>query len=146
MKNLSAAGMPQSGKRTPSSIWAISASGNEGFRSPDVSTERSPSSWENNDRYDSKEYLKYFSQVAGIVEMKDFALSHVPLHESQLKKWHFNVHGHLHSRTVKRLRHRDEPKALKRVDDMRFLCVSCEQVNLTPVSYDWILGKLADRR
>jgi calcineurin-like phosphoesterase family protein len=96
----------------------------------------------NNDRYESKDYLRYFGQIAGIVEMKDFALSHVPLHESQLKRWHFNVHGHLHSRTVKRLRHRDEPKAVKHVDDLRFLCVSCEQVNLTPVSYDWILGKL----
>ena len=78
--------------------------------------------------------------------MEDFVLSHVPLHESQLKRWHFNVHGHLHSRTIKRLRHREEPKAVKHVDDLRFLCVSCEQVNLTPVSYDWILSKLADRR
>jgi len=35
---------------------------------------------------------------------------------------------------------------VKHVDDLRFLCVSCEQVNLTPVSYGWILSKLADRR
>jgi len=100
----------------------------------------------NNDRYASKDYLKYFDRIAGIVKMQDFVLSHVPLHESQLKRWHFNVHGHLHSRTIKRLRHRDEPKAVKHVDDLHFLCVSCEQVNLTPVSYDWILSKLADRR
>jgi len=100
----------------------------------------------NNDRYDSKDYLKYFDRIAGIAKMEDFVLSHVPLHESQLKRWHFNVHGHLHSRTIKRLRRRDEPKAVKHVDDLRFLCVSCEQVNLTPVSYGWILSKLADRR
>jgi calcineurin-like phosphoesterase family protein len=100
----------------------------------------------NNDRYESNDYLKYFSQIAGIIEMKDFTLSHVPLHESQLKRWYFDVHGHLHSRTVKRLRHRDEPKAVKQSTISAFLCVSCEQVNLTPVSYDWILSELADRR
>jgi calcineurin-like phosphoesterase family protein len=98
----------------------------------------------NNDRYDSKDYLKYFTQLAAIIELKDFALSHVPLHESQLKHWHFNVHGHLHSRSVKRHRHRNEPEAAKYVDDLRFLCVSCERVNLTPVSYEWILRNLAE--
>src|SRR5580693_825439 len=71
----------------------------------------------NNDRYESKDYRKYFNQITGIIEMKDFALSHVLLYESQLKRWRFNVHGHLHLCTVKRLRHRDDLKHVKLVDD-----------------------------
>jgi hypothetical protein len=44
------------------------------------------------------------------------------------------------------IENRDKPKAVKYVDDLRFLCVCCEQVNLTPVSYGWILAKLAGRK
>jgi calcineurin-like phosphoesterase family protein len=100
----------------------------------------------NNDRYDTKEYLRYFTHLAAIIELKDFALSHVPLHESQLKRWRVNVHGHLHWRTVKKPRRRGGPPGTKGANDPHYLCVSCEQVNLEPVSYDWILAKLAERK
>lgn len=78
----------------------------------------------NHDRYGAEEYLKYFATVHGIVEYKGMILSHVPVHVDQLKRWPFNVHGHLHT---------------KRVLDQRYFCVSCEQINLTPVSLDFIL-------
>jgi len=83
----------------------------------------------NHDVYGASEYLKYFSKVFGIVEYKGMVLSHAPLHESQLKRWYINVHGHLHTKTL---------------NDPRYINVSCEQINLTPVPLDYIFNKWAE--
>jgi calcineurin-like phosphoesterase family protein len=40
-----------------------------------------------------------------------------------------NLHGHLHTRTV---------------DDRRYVWVSAEQINLTPIPYDEILNRWAE--
>lgn len=85
----------------------------------------------NHDAYPTEEYLKYFARVYGITEYKGMILSHAPLHEGQLNRWYLNVHGHLHTNTVK----------INDNDDMRYLCVSCEQINLTPVPLEWIYEK-----
>ena len=95
----------------------------------------------NHDMDDTEDYLKYFTRLAGIVEYKDFVLSHAPVHESQLKRWPLNIHGHLHARTVKRI---TAPHG--EIEDLRYLCVSCEQINLTPVSYEWVMSKWAERK
>ena len=129
-------GIPRSARKTPYGTWVISVSASGGLPVAARLNGKKSLVLGNNDRYESKDYRKYFNQITGIIEMKDFALSHVPLHESQLKRWRFNVHGHLHLRTVKRLRHRDDLKHVKLVDDFRYLCVNCEQINLIPVLYD----------
>jgi calcineurin-like phosphoesterase family protein len=99
----------------------------------------------NHDMYATEDYLRYFTRLAGVVEYKGLVLSHAPLHESQLARWYMNVHGHLHTRRVMappemRL---DGVIVANRVD-RRYVCVSAEQVNLTPVSFDWILNRSAE--
>ncbi len=78
----------------------------------------------NHDMYPAADYLRYFSRLCGIVEYKGAVLSHAPLHESQLSRWHMNIHGHLHTHTL---------------NDPRYVNVSAEQIELTPISYDEIL-------
>ncbi len=46
-----------------------------------------------------------------------------------------NVHGHLHTHQVLRAGGKPDP---------RYVCVSAEQVDLTPVPFDWILNKWAE--
>lgn len=81
----------------------------------------------NHDMYASADYLRHFDRLAGVVELKGGVLSHVPVHPSQLERWAFNIHGHLHIGTV---------------DDPRYFCASAEQINLTPVSLDVILERI----
>jgi calcineurin-like phosphoesterase family protein len=45
-------------------------------------------------------------------------LTHIPVHPSELRRGVLNVHGHLHARSV---------------GDARYVCVSLEQTNFSPV-------------
>lgn len=80
----------------------------------------------NHDVYGAEEYLKYFAKIYGIVEYKGMIFSHAPVHEDQLKRWYLNVHGHLHSKII---------------NDSRWINVSLEQINLTPISYEDLIKK-----
>jgi calcineurin-like phosphoesterase family protein len=84
----------------------------------------------NHDRYPTVEYLRYFSKVLGAVEVKGMILTHIPVHVSQLDcgRYTHNIHGHLHTYVLA---------------DERYINVSAEQVNLTPISLDE-LNKLAN--
>lgn len=72
----------------------------------------------NHDTYPTSSYLKYFNRVYGAVQYKDCVLTHIPVHPSQFPRFRLNIHGHLH---------------LKVIADTRYINVSCEQVNYTPV-------------
>lgn len=100
----------------------------------------------NHDMYATEDYLRYFTRLAGIIEYKGLALSHAPVHENQLSRWYMNVHGHLHTKRVQRaklVQTHGEEGAFE--DDPRYVCVSCEQIELAPVPFDWILNKWAER-
>lgn len=97
----------------------------------------------NHDMYPTGDYLRYFSRLAGVIEYKGLVLSHSPLHESQLARWRGNVHGHLHAdrvmRVVKGDTYPDTPPQSE--PDPRYVSVCCEQTDLAPVPFDWILNK-----
>jgi calcineurin-like phosphoesterase family protein len=81
----------------------------------------------NHDHYPTEEYLKYFQKVYGAATLKGgILLTHIPVHPAQLERFKFNIHGHLHAYCL---------------DDQRYINVSCEQINLTPVPMDWIYSK-----
>jgi len=75
----------------------------------------------NHDTFSTESYLKYFHKVYGSAQFDGNILSHIPVHESQFTRWDYNIHGHLHS---------------KDLDDRRYVNVSCEQINMTPISYE----------
>lgn len=49
--------------------------------------------------------------------------THIPIHPSCLDRWTVNVHGHLHD---------------QKIDDPRYLCVSCEAVDYRPINMEEI--------
>jgi calcineurin-like phosphoesterase family protein len=61
-------------------------------------------------------------KVCGSVEYKGGIISHIPVHTSQLERWDFNIHGHLHEDVVE--------------DDGRYICVSAEHTDFTPISWE----------
>lgn len=89
----------------------------------------------NHDKYPITRYTKYFSQVFGCVRYKECILSHIPVHESQFERYKYNIHGHLHS---KRVLAQDQSIFTEDVDE-RYICVSAEQTNLTPVLFSSLI-------
>lgn len=92
----------------------------------------------NHDSYPVGEYLKYFHSVHGVGEYSRhltgsrFVLTHVPIHPDSLEeRWTYNIHGHLHTSRVQR-----DGKP-----DQRYICVSAEQIDLTPISYDALMAR-----
>jgi calcineurin-like phosphoesterase family protein len=76
----------------------------------------------NHDHYPSEKYLRYFSKLYGVAQLKTGeVLSHIPMHPASLERWGTNIHGHLHSKTM---------------DDPRYVCVSCERIGFAPITYE----------
>lgn len=85
----------------------------------------------NHDRYDILEYGNYFEEIYGVASFKmKTILTHVPVTDKQFYRYSANIHGHLHSRTM---------------DDKRYINVSVERWNLTPVSWDVLREKIQPR-
>lgn len=85
----------------------------------------------NHDLHPTKYYLQYFRDVYGVRGLGDpkCILTHVPIHPSSVERWLFNVHGHLHHNII---------------DDPRYINVSCEQVNFTPINLREVLMNRLD--
>jgi len=69
------------------------------------------------------ELLKYVNSVCGLITYKGFVLSHCPIHGSEIGRFRKNIHGHVHEKSLK---------------DSRYINVSCEVVDYTPVLFDKI--------
>lgn len=93
----------------------------------------------NHDCYSSHTYLEHFNKIFGQIEYKSkIVLSHMPVHEMEVgvgNRYALNLHGHLH--TLKVLLQNG-------VSDPRYFCVSCEQLNYIPISYEEILERNKD--
>ena len=75
----------------------------------------------NHDTFQIERYAKYFTHVYGAVVYKKFLLTHIPIVSTQFYRCKGNIHGHTHSNNM---------------DDPRYINVSCEQNNLTPINYE----------
>jgi calcineurin-like phosphoesterase family protein len=84
----------------------------------------------NHDTLQTADYLRFFHKVYGAVEFKGMILTHIPVHPQQLDRFRRNVHGHLHA---------------EKLDDPRYINVSCEQIDLTPISIDELMARAAIR-
>lgn len=83
-------------------------------------------------------------RVHGAVVYNQAILTHIPIHPQEMW-WDINVHGHLHSNYVHK--HADFPAAGHRdgEKDVRYICVSCEWVNFTPVDLNDLLEEHRER-
>ena len=86
----------------------------------------------NHDIFRINEYLEYFKDVRGTHKLDSYILSHIPIHPDSIARWASgNIHGHLHSNNVKIINEYNQE-----VIDGRYICVSVEQINYTPIAYE----------
>lgn len=97
----------------------------------------------NHDKHKLKDYLQYFEDIQGCLNLDQYLLTHIPIHPESLGRWKANIHGHLHSSKVKAtlLNHRDsiynDPIASASVtEDARYINVSVEQTNFYPIAWE----------
>ncbi len=81
----------------------------------------------NHDIFKLHDYTKYFRDIRAYHVMDKFILSHIPVHESQKRRWEGNIHGHLHDRSI---------------DDPWYTCVSVEQINYKPILFEELVYKI----
>lgn len=87
----------------------------------------------NHDTVPKDIYLKYFNRISGCYELSKkylglkTILTHIPIHECQLKRYDLNIHGHLHE---------------EKINNSKYLCVSVESINYTPMSLDKVKKSL----
>ena len=86
-------------------------------------------------RKDVDEMRKYVDGVAGLVKYKGVFLSHCPIHPMELDyRVSRCVHGHIHEKKV----------YLNGMPDPRYICVSCEQVDYTPIEFNKLINRRYD--
>lgn len=97
----------------------------------------------NHDVFDVHEYLKYFEDIKGSHQLDGFLLTHFPIHPESLFKKKGNFHGHIHDGYVMkeveeatRTTHGDYTTFMTQVRDPRYLCLSVENTNYTPITFD----------
>lgn len=76
----------------------------------------------NHDEFTLDVYKPYFNKIHGFVRYKGTWLSHAPIHPQELRG-KINIHGHNHNKIV---------------PDSRYVCVSVEQVNGMPITFEEI--------
>ena len=86
----------------------------------------------NHDLFRLEEYTPYFRDIRGFGTLDGFALTHVPIHPESLGRWTGNWHGHLHAHRVMKQKH---AKAKLEIDE-RYMCLSMEHINYTPISLE----------
>lgn len=75
-------------------------------------------------------WLEHFVRVSAQEEFDGGVLSHIPVHPYQQYRFKRNIHGHTHDQLVMmNIAGTDVP-------DPFYWNVSCEQVDLTPISYE----------
>ena len=72
------------------------------------------------------ELLKYVHSFCAMFKYKGFILTHCPVHESEINRFRKNIHGHVHGLSL---------------PDSRYVNVSCEAVNYTPILISSINNK-----
>lgn len=91
----------------------------------------------NHDIFELHDYVPHFYQVnACRVFEEGFIATHMPIHPMELRRFKFNVHGHLHDKVVRDNKGTVEP---------RYLCVSLEQTGFAPISMEEIMTIRRDR-
>lgn len=79
----------------------------------------------NHDSMAMNEYAKIFVKIFGVkyIGRDDAICTHIPVSESNFRRFKLNIHGHMHHH---------------KMADNRYVNVSVEQINYTPISLDEI--------
>lgn len=95
----------------------------------------------NHDIFRLNEYAEHFYDIRSYhmlnIDVHDkktnIIMSHIPIHEQELKRFGINVHGHLHANRVL--------NSSNEIDE-RYQCVCVEQTNFRPISLEEVISKI----
>lgn len=99
----------------------------------------------NHDIFRLNEYTEVFRDIRAyhVMAKEKAILSHIPIHPQSLERWNVNVHGHLHTNIVTTVQQvlvnpgeRGSHLEYVAIPDHRYLCVSMEHINYTPISWE----------
>lgn len=108
----------------------------------------------NHEHKNISEYLPYFEDIKAYREDKKLGIlfSHIPVHESQLERWKFNVHGHTHSHNITKKEYSATAWTdsvcnyadleYEEVPDKRYINISLEQTAYAPLSHDELMERV----
>ena len=78
--------------------------------------------------------LNHVNAVCSTFKSKGVIFTHIPIHSPVMNRFRKNIHGHLHENKVMRIVQSDfEMRGEEEIEDDRYLNVSCECVDFTPV-------------
>jgi len=101
----------------------------------------------NHDIFKTAEYMQYFDEIYGVrvYQQHGIICSHIPLHPESLSRWKVNVHGHLHANRVMTPPELLETGCIMPAGiDPRYINVSVEQINYTPISLEEIIARMPE--
>jgi len=80
----------------------------------------------NHDIFTLNDYAPHFDDIRAYVVKKTtdgrkVIMSHIPVHPDSVGRYGINIHGHLH---------------YQKIDDPRYLCVSVEHTDYTPIEWN----------
>ena len=82
----------------------------------------------NHDIFRLSDYSKYFDDIRGCHYLDGNILTHIPVHEDNLKRYKVNIHGHLHYRRIEK----------DGEIDPRYFCVCVEHTNYKPIDWEYV--------
>lgn len=74
-----------------------------------------------------KELLKYVNSVSGSLTMSGCIFTHIPIHESEIKRFRKNIHGHLHN---------------LKIDNEKYINVCLEHTDYKPILLSDLLNSV----
>lgn len=90
----------------------------------------------NHDNLKLSQYQKYFKDIRGSHSIDKYVLSHIPLHPEAIGSWALgNIHGHTHEKNIM-INVPDRVVEANQRKDHRYINVSVEQINYTPIAYE----------
>ncbi len=110
----------------------------------------------NHDSLSAEEYLELGFEVRGPMSLAGLLLTHFPIHPSCLEfRFKVNVHGHTHSRDVaidgeimalrQTTRVNNGAASVVEIPDPRYVNVSAEKLDLTPVPLETVRAWVRER-
>tara|TARA_R110000796_G_scaffold126793_5_gene241787 strand:+ start:1946 stop:2416 length:471 start_codon:yes stop_codon:yes gene_type:complete len=86
--------------------------------------------------------LEHVNKVCSTFTKKGIIFTHIPIHPREFAfRYKTNIHGHLHSHIVtKTVASEFELRGTEEVPDDRYINVSCEQVNFTPILLNTLIN------
>jgi len=94
----------------------------------------------NHDKADMNLYIPYFEKIYSSTNYGGYLLAHIPVHPNSLGKFKGQIHGHLHSKNVgDTIQAPDGTEHFLR--NKKYLNVSVEQINLTPITFEQLMEK-----